>query len=200
MCPSHTVVHFCRTRFPGMKLGYTPFCVDEERFSFRGEKALQIVTVPRKRPLEFGAILDLFRATHPQFRQLPWVYLHQATEAMVADAMAQSAVFLSLARLEAHGMTALEAMASGCIVAGFAGLHGGTDSATARNGFWADEDDVPGCVQQLARAVQLAADRGMAYDAMLAEGRRTAREYTREASMALLKTFWDGALQEFAGG
>jgi len=198
MCPSHTVLHFCRRRFPGMKLGYTPFYVDHSRFAWRANKTLQIATTPRKRPVEFGAIADLFRASYPQYRELPWVYMHNATEAQVAEVMGRSAVFLCLSRLEAHGMTALEAMACGCIVAGFTGVAGGTDSATVRNGFWAAEDDVPACVDQLARAVRLAIDRDVVFDAMVAEGRRTAWDYRREESARLLLEFWRATLPELA--
>ena len=170
MCPSHTVLHYCRRRFPGVKLGYTPFYVDHSRFISAPQKALQIACVPRKRPNEFRAIADLFRAVYPQHRGLDWVYLHQASETQVAKVMGQSAVFLSLARLEAHGMTTLEAMASGCIVAGYSGVAGGTYTATVRNGFWAAEDDLAGCVDQLARAVQLAIDRDQAYHSMVKAG------------------------------
>src|SRR5688572_27761757 len=106
--------------------------------------------------------------------------MHQAKEAKIAEVMSQSAVFLSLARLEAHAMTTLEAMACGCVVAGFAGVAGGTDSATAANGFWAPEDDVETCVDQLARAVQVAVDRDATWREMVEAGRRTAHKYRRE--------------------
>jgi hypothetical protein len=198
MCPSHTVLHYCRRRFPGVRLAYTPFYVDHSRFAYAAAKTLQIACVPRKRPNEFRAIVDLFRAGYPQHRSLNWVYLQQASEAQVAQVMGRSAVFLSLARLEAHAMTTLEAMASGCIVAGFTGVAGATDAATARNGFWAAEDDLSGCVDQLARAVQLAMDRDIAFDAMVEEGRRTAHEYRREEAARRLLEFWREALP--AGG
>ena len=104
---------------------------DHSRFICTPGKTLQIACVPRKRPNEFRAIADLFRAVYPQHRSLDWVYLHQASEEQVAQVMGLSAVFLSLARLEAHGMTALEAMASGCIVAGYSGVAGGIAGAGA---------------------------------------------------------------------
>ncbi len=198
MCPSHTVMHFCRERFPDLRLGYTPFCIDHARFAYRAEKSLQIAAVPRKRPVEFGAIADLFRVRYPQHADIPWVYMHMATETQVAEAMGRSAVFLSLARLEAHGMTALEAMATGCVVAGFSGVAGGTDTATARNGFWAAEDDIPGCVDQLARAVALALARDKVFHEMVAQGRRTAWEYRRDESARLLIDFWRATLPELA--
>jgi len=198
ICPSHTVLHYCRRRFPGVKLGYTPFHVDHARFVYTPTKTLQIACVPRKRPNEFRAIADLFRAAYPQHRSLNWLFLHQASEAQVAKVMGQSAVFLSLARLEAHGMTTLEAMASGCIVAGFTGVASGTDTATARNGFWAAEDDLEGCVDQLARAVQLAIDKDATFEAMVEEGRRTAYEYRREEAARRLLDFWRAYLPQLA--
>jgi hypothetical protein len=193
MCPSHSVLHFCLRRFPGMKLAYTPFFIDHSRFKFRSEKALQIAVVPRKRMTEFGAIADLLRAWHPEFREVPWAVLHGVAEMQVAEAMGRCAVFLSLARLEAHGMTALEAMATGCVVAGFAGVHGGTDSATTKNGFWAAEDDVYGCVEQLANALRLVKSGGEAHQTIVREGRRTAHEYRREEAARLLLEFWKQA-------
>lgn len=196
MCASHSVVQFCAARFPGLAVAYTPFFIDEARFAFSPAKTLQVAVVPRKRMIEFGCIADLLRARHPGL-ETPWVLLHGVTEQRVAEGMARSAVFLSLAKLEAHGMTALEAMATGCIVAGFSGVYGGTDSATTRNGFWAQEDDVFGCVEQLASAIRLVKAGGEALRLMVEEGRRTAHEYRREECRRRLLAFWDATLREF---
>ena len=195
LCPSLTVVRFCGLRFPGLPAHYTPFFIDERRFARGGSpKALQIACTPRKRALEMGAIHDLFRGTHPEFAHLHWNVLQGANEATVAQVLGASAVYLGLARLEAHGMTTLEAMASGCLVAGFSGVAGGSDSATAANGFWAAEDDVLGCTEALARAVRLAASGGSEYEAMLHAGRQTAWAYRREEAARHLLAFWRGYL------
>lgn len=196
LCASHTAVQFCMRRFPGMKVGYTPYFIDHTRFAFRSEKMLQVAVVPRKRMTEVGAIADLLRAWHPELGVIPWVSLHGVTEKQVADGMARSAIFLSLARLEAHGMTALEAMATGCVIAGFTGVFGGNDSATAKNGFWAAEDDVYGCVEQLANAIRLVQSGSPAFQTMVDEGRRTAWEYRREESARRLLQFWKGAFAD----
>lgn len=190
LCPSLTVVRFCGMRFPGLPAHYTPFFIDENRFVPASAKTLQIACVPRKRALEMGFIHDLFRARYPQYAHLHWHVLQGANEATVAKVLGECAVYLGLARLEAHGMTTLEAMAAGCIVAGFHGVAGGSDSATAANGFWADEDDVIGCTQQLAAAVRLAESGGAGHAAMSKAARDTAWAYRREEAARHLLAFW----------
>lgn len=189
LCPSVTAVQFCRRRFPELPAHCTPFHVDERLFT-PAPKSLQIACIPRKRPLEMGAVHDLFRALCPEHAGIGWHVLQGANEAKVAEVLGRSAVYLGLARLEAHGMTTLEAMASGCLVAGFNGSAGGSDSATAANGFWAAEDDVLGCADQLVRAVRLAAQGGTEYEAMAAAGRETAWAYRREEAARKLVGFW----------
>jgi hypothetical protein len=198
MCASHTLLRYCENRFPGMKLAYTPFCIDDAWFAAPPAKSLQVAVIPRKRTLEFPAIVDYACALEPELGEIKWAVIQQATEKQVAETMARSAVFLSLARLEAHSMTQLEAMASGCIVAGFTGVHGGNDSATASNGFWAGEDDIAGCAEQLARAVRLVRAGGDACEAVRASGRRTAEHYRRSAVAPLVVDFWKQVLRESA--
>jgi hypothetical protein len=192
LCPSHTVMQFCRERFPGMQLAYTPVLIDEQVFKPAPAKKLQVMAVPFKRMVEFGALHDLFAAKYPQWKQVPWAFAKEAGEAEVARSMGESAVFLSLARLEALGMTGLEAMASDCIVTGFCGLPGGTDSATLRSGFWAREDDMFDAARQLERAIAVAAEGGAVRDSMLAAGRETAARYRRAQVTDHLVAFWRG--------
>ena len=195
MCASHTLMHFCALRFPGMKLAYTPYFIEDYWLEPAPAKTLQVAVIPRKRPIELGAMIDLLGAWHPDVAGVPWAIIQEATERQVCETMGRSAVFLSMARLEAHSMTQLEAMARGCIVAGFQGVYGGNDSSTARNGFWAAEDDLHGCVHQLAAAIRLARARGPQYDAMVADGRRTAAQYRREEVSKLLLGFFEEALR-----
>src|SRR3569623_1282108 len=140
MAPSLSTVQFCARRFPGLKVAYIPFYIDAAKFSFQSAKALQIAVVPRKRMTEFGAIADLLRSLHPDCADVRWAPLHGVSEMQVAEAMKRSAVYLSLARLEARGMPLLEAMACGCVCAGFTGVFGGSDTSTAANRFWAAAD------------------------------------------------------------
>ncbi len=196
MCPSLTVMDFCRRRLPGLKAGYTPFYIDEGLFRCPPRKKLQIACIPRKRPLEMQVVRDLFLFEYPQYAQLPWVVIENASEGLVARTMGESAVFLSLPRYEAHGMTTLEAMACGCVVAGFVGIFGGSDSATARNGFWSPEDDALGCVQQLARAVQVASEQGAARRAMVEGGMATAAIWRRQEAARQVPLYWRQTLKD----
>ncbi|MBK0393343.1 hypothetical protein [Ramlibacter algicola] len=189
LCPSRNVVDFAQRRFPGLRAFHTPFFVDTERFR-PAAKAMQVACIPRKRTLEFGAIHDLVRAADPSLREVRWNALQGATEEQVARVLGESAVYLSLARLEAHSLAILEAMASGCIVAGFVGVPGGSDSSSAANGLWAAEDDVQGCAVRVVEALRLAAEGGPKRDAMVEAARVTAARWSRKASARALMDAW----------
>jgi hypothetical protein len=198
LCVSQSVLRFCRRRVPRLPLAYTPFYIDHERFGMPAAKQLKVACVPRKRPGEAMAIRDLLHAAYPAERDVPWTILSGASEAQVAQVMAESAVFLSLARLEALGMTALEAMASGCLVAGFHGSPGGSDAAAAGNGLWAPEDDVVACTAQLAEALALVREQGTACNIMVGRGRQAAHAFRREEASRLLLETWHGLLPRLA--
>jgi len=111
------------------------------------------------------------------------------SEGDVGRAMGEAKVFLSLSRLEGFGLTPLEAMASGCVVAGFTGI-GGREYANAENGFWADEDDFPACVGQLKKAVELALAPAAAQKPYSDACRKTLAAYTPEAFEKAVKEAW----------
>lgn len=189
LCPSRNVVAFAQRRFPALRAFHTPFFVDARRFR-PAPKVLQVACIPRKRTLEFGAIHDLVRAADPSSRDVRWNVLQGATEDQVARVLGESAVYLSLARLEAHSLATLEAMACGCLVAGFVGVPGGSDSSSVDNGLWAAEDDVEGCAARVAKALRIAVEGGPRRDAMVKAARATAARWSREASARALVEAW----------
>lgn len=115
-----------------------------------GEPALAISVMPRKLPKTFEAIRRGFRRRHPALSHIPFAILEDASHRTVLRHLARSSVFLSLQNREGFGLPALEAMAAGCLVAGFAG---GAEYASPDNGFWVADGDVEAAIDALARAV-----------------------------------------------
>jgi glycosyltransferase involved in cell wall biosynthesis len=189
LCPAYQVAAFCRRRFPALNTWAVPCPIDRDVFRPREPKRLQVAYAPRKRPLEAACVRDLFRAENPPFRDVPWVALAQMGEKEVARVLGESALFLSLCRFEAAALTLLEALASGCAVAGFTG-QGPRDYTTAANGFWAAEDDCLDCAHQLALAARLVVEGGNRYRDLRGEAERTAACHSRERFRARLAECW----------
>lgn len=185
------ITNYIARRFPGIPVATVHLTIDPTMFHPL-DKVMRIAVVPRKRRLEFQYIQDLLRAQHPKWKALDWAVLEGANEDLVARVLGRSAIFLSLARFEGVGLTALEAMSCGCAVAGFDGI-GGREYATSENGFWAAEDDLDGAVQQLATCLQSVAE-GTA-TSRIANGQATARAYTITRMESELVAFWRNFLR-----
>lgn len=105
-------------------------------------KKMQIAFMPRKRPNEVKQLQQWFAALCPQWAHVPWVEMDGMSRPQVAQTLAESLVFVSLSKDEGLGLPPLEAMAAGCLVAGFTG-GGGQEYATFGNGLWVDEAKLP---------------------------------------------------------
>ena len=193
--PRHAAL--MRRLLPGLPVEMVR-CFADERLFRPGEKQLTGVYVPRKRPLEAAAIRRLHQKLHPD-QKIGWVRVEKAAEAQVAEAFGRAAVFLSLSRLESVGMTTLEAMASGCLCAGFLGV-GGAEYATAENGFWAPDDDCVAAADALAAAIDLRRAGGPRLQRMLEAAAETARAWSYAAFRAELEAVWMRLAPEARGG
>jgi len=189
LCEGRYVADFCRKRFPSMPIAIVPVAVDGAVFRFQRRKKLQIAFSPQKRPLEAAVIWDLFRAGNPEFASLPWVEIRGLPENQVAATLGETAVCLALCRFESFSMTILEAMASGCVTAGFTGF-GARQFTTARNGFWAEEDDCIQCAELLGQAIRLVTAGGPRYADLLEAARDTASYYSRRRLDENVVEFW----------
>lgn len=194
LCSSQTIMAYCRERHPGVTLHYVPCAVDPQRFAPRSKQPY-IAFIPRKRPVEAIYLRDLFNHSYPAWRQIGWQEIGNASEDAVAAALGDAAVFLSLSRLDGFGLTPLEAMAAGCVVAGFTGI-GGQDYATPQNGFWAAEDDFPGCLKALGQALTLWQQGGAALTAYHAATATTTSRYTPEIFTMAVKQAWTSIILE----
>ena len=184
--------------FPGATVEVIPCFVDERVFRPRGAPHSRVAHVPRKRALEARVIRNLFARVHPAHADVPWLALEGLTEAAMAEALAHSTLFLSLSRLEAVGMTTLEAMACGCVPAGFTGI-GGREFATPANGFWVEEDDCEGAADALARAADLVRTGGAPLRRFLEAGRETARLWSYAVFREGLEEVWTRLAPEARG-
>jgi hypothetical protein len=177
-----------RRLLPEWTVEVVPCFADERRFR-PGEKARAILFDPKKRQIEPRFIQPVFQRLHPHEADRPWRRLEGLTETEAAAAFAASDLYLSLPRFESVGLASLEAMASGCVCAGFTGI-GGRDYATADNGFWVPDDDLEAAVDALARAADLVRTGGPALAAMLEAGRETAAQWSYARFRAALEAFW----------
>jgi hypothetical protein len=158
---------------------------------YRGEipkRAPAVVAMPRKMPRSMTLIRDGFRARHPRHRELGFAVLDGASHRRTLEWFHRGTVFLSLQRLEGFGLPALEAMAAGCLVVGFAG---GAEYATPENGYWAPDGDIDAAIEALAEAADVAAAGGPALAARLEAGYATAAPYGEERQRRAVLDFFE---------
>jgi glycosyltransferase involved in cell wall biosynthesis len=190
LCSSRTIYDHCRIRHPNLRAFVVPCAVDPAQFKPAAAKQNIIAFMPRKRAIEAVYIRDMFRFAYPQYRDWQWREIANVAETEAARMLGEARVFLSLSRLEGLGLTPLEAMAAGCVVAGFTGI-GGREYATSDNGFWVNEDDFPACIAALARAVEQSVKGDEAHKAAC---RQTLAAYTPETFRQGVKNAWDSLL------
>ena len=79
-------------------------------------KTLAVCYMPRKMPDQVKCVWELVQRSHPD---VPWVEIDGLPEAEVAVRYRENKIFFAAQDLEGCPLTALEAMACGCLVAGF---------------------------------------------------------------------------------
>lgn len=193
LCSSKTIMDYCAERHPGTRLHHIPCSVDPHVFK-PGTKTRSLALIPRKRPVEAAFLQDKLIAQSSTWRDIEWISLHNTDENAIAESLGRAAVFLSLSRLDGFGLTPIEAMASGCVVAGFTGI-GGREYATPNNGFWAEEDDLPGCYAALTQALAFWSAGGKPLEDYRQATQKTADRYTPDAFTAAVREAWNSILK-----
>lgn len=190
---SSEIARYLERTFKLTDVPIIPYVIDAKLFAPASERRMQIAIMPRKRPLDATFLIGTFRRRHQHYADVPWVVLQNMSETRVAEELSRSAVFLSLSFREGFGIPPLEAMAAGCLVAGFTG--GGGDSyATPENGLWAEDGDLEGCVDQVARALDICREQGTAYAERRKAGHATVAAHDQASMDRALKAYWDKAL------
>jgi hypothetical protein len=176
------VASLCRNylAIPAERIFLIPLWVTRPPFELRTDglpRALSVCYMPRKIPDEARRVRELVRATHPD---VPWVEIDGLTEPEVAQKYRESSIFFAAQDLEGFGLPAAEAMACGCLVAGFAGTGRFPHPyATTANGFWAPDRDVTAAAEMVRRAIDIVCGGRERYDQYLDAGRQTARRFTK---------------------
>lgn len=165
-----------------------PTYVDGARFR-PGPKARVIACMPRKRPFEMAAIHGMFQRLNAARGGWTWDVIEGRTEVETAQALSRAAVFLSLARFEGMCGSIVEAMASGCLVAGFTGI-GAREYTTAQNGLWVEEDDCEAAARALIRAVEMHEAAGDEAALMREAAAEAAAVWNEAAFLETLAAFW----------
>lgn len=178
-----------RRLFPGAQVEVTPAFADERVFRPGLEKRQAVAFAPKKRAIEAKAVRSFFEKLHPTHAGRDWTEVQGLSERQAAQAFADADLCLSLSRMESLGMTTLEAMASGCVCAGFTGI-GGDEYATPENGFWARDDDCMAAADALGAAADLVATGGAPLKRMQDAGYEAAAKWSYAAFRDALEAAW----------
>lgn len=185
----------------------------------RPDNRVRVGWMPRKNPALARQIQQIAaEALHLEAGapRLEWVELHKLSQEELAASLSSCHLFLMTSLAEGFGLPPAEAMASGCVPVGFAGLGGWEYMRSSPlspchnqviaslppglelpavpwggNGFYAPDGDVVSAGLALASAVRLAASGGLKWKAVQDECIKTARAYSRNAMIARLPRVWD---------
>lgn len=180
--------------------------IDAARFSPNqqsAEKRLRIAFMPRKNKALADQIRQIFTAmdegaSNQGKTRVEWVEIHKMTPDEVAKTLGSCHIFLATGFPEGCPLPPLEAMASGCVVTGFAG-YGGWDymrqtavngytprfalreTSFAANGFFASDGDVMEAATLLAEAAAVVRAGGERYAGICSAALSTAAAYSTES-------------------
>lgn len=165
-----------------------PYAIDPKLFRI-ADKRRRIAFMPRKLPEDAKFIAAAFKRRHPRYADIPWAPIDGVSQAEAARGLGESAVFLSLSHKESFGLPPLEAMACGCLVAGYHG-DGGREYMTPQNGWWAETADWKACVDGLAAALAVFDKGGSELHRRYEAASQTVERYSPSRLETALMAFW----------
>jgi hypothetical protein len=172
---------------PEERVFHVPYWVARRPFELhelQQPKSLAVCYMPRKLPDQVARVREAVERSHPD---VPWVEIDGVPEPQVAAIFRANAIFFSAQDLEGFGLPALEAMACGCVVAGYAGTGAFAHPyATASNGLWVTDRDVPAAIDAVRSAIQEVRAHGVPYTDRLRAAGDTAARYSKEAARTAL--------------
>jgi hypothetical protein len=100
-----------------------PLSIERAGLTFSQNKKLQIAYMPRKRAEDAGLIISALKS-RPALAGVSIVPFTMMSNEKVLETLKDSLIFLSFSSQEGFGLPPAEAMAAGCIVAGYTGVGG----------------------------------------------------------------------------
>ncbi len=199
---------------PGIDGGvFFPAAQDDATDALPVSGTVRIAWMPRKNTALARQIRETVESRLPRMQPgttLEWVEIHKRTQAEVAALLRSADIFLATGFPEGCPLPPLEALASGCIVAGFSGLGGWDymrqiapeapwacrpwwplrDVSWGGNGFYAADADVPAAALAVEAACALLRKGGPELAAVRRAARRTASAYSPEEQRKQVVRVW----------
>jgi len=191
---SEAVRNFFKNVYRIPDLPILPYAIDPVRFRPAARKERRVAFMPRKLPHEAAFIASVFKRRYPRHVRVPWIAIQNVSVSQAAAMMAESDVFLSLSHRESFGLPPLEAMACGCLVAGYHG-DGGREYMNETNGWWAETGNWKAATEGLAAALDLLEAGGPELDLRRQEMISTVKRYSPARLESALIAFWKKELE-----
>ena len=213
---SHPVAHFVETMANLPLAGTVRPALDLSRFKPGilpdASKSVRVAWMPRKNKALAEQIMQIAGAMGGDRAagrpRIEWVEIRNMVPEDVARTLGSCHIFLATGFPEGFALPPLEAMASGCLVVGFTGF-GGWDYMRqampgrytprleprpvpwAGNGLFASDGDVMEAACLLREAVAMLRGNTPEYQAVRAEGLKTAAAYTEAAQREAVRAVWE---------
>jgi len=185
---SESISYFLKEVYGLSNVPLIPCSIDTSLYS-SGIKKKQIAFMPRKLREDAAFICATFKRIHKNYADIPWVAIDNVDRHSAAEIMSSSELFLSLSHKDSFGLPPLEAMASGCLVAGYHG-DGGREYMNKKNGWWAENGDWLACVNGLASALALIDSGGIELNKIKEQMKTTVERYSRDKMKEKLINYW----------
>jgi len=148
-------------------------------------RELAIAYMPRKIPETVRKVREEVQRREPDVK---WVEISEMGERDVAESFRRCAIFFSSQNREGFGNPALEAMACGCLVAGYAGTFPfPSPYASSANGCWAQERSEAAAVRTVLKAIRTVRENADAYSQYLSAAEKTAEPYSKATALVQMR-------------
>ncbi|WP_296314950.1 glycosyltransferase [Winogradskyella sp. UBA3174] len=149
---SEDAKQYMNLAFPKLNIYRVKYGFDSNKFSIKTTKKKQISFMPRRLRSDIVQVINILK-----FKGVldGWniKLIENMSEQQVADCMKESTIFLSFNINEGFGMPPAEAMACGCIVAGYPG-QGGTEIFNTDFSFPVKDRDIKAYVKTLDNLIK----------------------------------------------